>query len=350
MVVAFRKRPEKRPDPGDGAALYKDLPISDMFVDFESQGGYARALNPTRVKYLTENFNANAIGTIYVSLRDDGSLALIDGNHRVTAAIANGLTTLDAYVYADLTIEQEADLYRMFGDYLKQRPVDRFLAALRANDPDAHAIAAVLAEYDLKVVVSTKGHGIHAVESVQTIVNKYDLRMLRLVLAFLVEAFGNNAVALNGSTLKGAAMFLERFASHPQFNHKRLMTRLKRGGYAQYEQRARAVRVAERCDAASASGRAFMAIHDSNLADANKLGAWIIKSYSPEDRQRMKTRLTTIASPAALKKQRTGATERAMLTDCKTCGAQPLQPCPTPDGYAHKSRIERARHLRRKVA
>lgn len=345
MVVAFRKRPQQVAV--DGYSLVKDLPVTDMFVDFESQGGYARALNANRAKYLTENFNSNAVGTIYVSLRNDGSLAVLDGQHRIYAAIQNGLRTLDAYVYADLTIEQEADLYRMFGDYLKQRPVDRFLAAIRAKDADALAIAAVLAEYDLNVVVSTKGHGIHAVDAVQGIVNKYGLSMLRLVLAFLVEAFGNNAVALNGSTLKGAAMFLDRFSAHPKFNHKRLMARLNRGGYAQYEQRAKAVKIAERCDSSSAWGRAFMAVHDSNMSDANKLGTWLERSYSAEQKQVMNHRLRTVASPAAHAKQRAQATERANKTDCRKCGAQPGIACNTPDGLAHQSRIDRARRQRR---
>jgi hypothetical protein len=347
MVVAFRKRPEQQPDPGDGSALYKDLPIADMFVDFESEGGYARALNENRARYLAENFNANAVGTIYVSLRNDGSLAVLDGQHRIYGAIQNGLTTLDAYVYGDLTIEQEADLYRMFGDYLRQKPVDRFLAALRAKDENALAIAAVLAEYDLKVIATTRGHGIHAVDAVQNIVNKYGLSMLRLTLAFLVEAFGNNAVALNGSTLKGASMFLDRFTRHPKFNHKRLMARLSRGGYAQYEQRAKAVKVAERCDSGSACGRAFMAVHDTNIDDANKLGTWLERSYSAETKVVMNERLRRIASPIAIKNQRTAAAERAKAVVCKDCGAAVGEACRTEDGYAHTRRLERARRARR---
>lgn len=348
MVVNFRKRRE--PDPGDGAALYKDLPISDMFVDFESQGGYARALNEKRARYLTERFNANAVGTIYVSLRNDGSLAVLDGQHRIYAAKANGLHTLDAYVYADLTIEQEADLYRMFGDYLRQKATDRFLAAIRAGDPEALAIADVLAEYDLKVVATTRGHGIHAVDAVQYIVSHYGLSMLRLVLAFLVEAFGNNAIALNGTTLRGAARFLDRFANHPKFNHKRLMTRLKRGGFSQYEQRAKAVKFAERCDSSTAWGKAFMAIHDSNLSDENKLGNWVQRNYSPEQKKGMSKRLRKHADPIGVAVIRSRAAERAMITDCKTCGAAIGVACNTSDGYAHATRLRRATRQRAKAA
>src|SRR5258708_7808516 len=80
------------------------VPLNRMFVHYRDQpGGYARPLREPRVKKLVAEFDPLGVGVLYLSMRDDGSYWIIDGQHRAEAARRVGLPGLDAYVYIDLT-------------------------------------------------------------------------------------------------------------------------------------------------------------------------------------------------------------------------------------------------------
>src|SRR3990167_4119708 len=74
-------------------------------------GDYQRTLDEARVKKIVDNYDPHLIGTILVARRSDGSLWVIDGQHRVAALRLLGHSVVLATVYADTTDAGEALLF-----------------------------------------------------------------------------------------------------------------------------------------------------------------------------------------------------------------------------------------------
>src|SRR5699024_10958496 len=64
---------------------------------------YQRDTNPLRVDKIAEAFDLSSFGTVTVSRRKDGHLYIVDGKHRATAAVKNGLDGVPALVLDGLT-------------------------------------------------------------------------------------------------------------------------------------------------------------------------------------------------------------------------------------------------------
>jgi hypothetical protein len=326
------------------------VPLSKMFVYFRDlPGGYARPLNSKRVAKLDEEFDLKALGIILLSMRNDGTYAIIDGQHRVEVAKRHGMSALDGYVYIDLTVEEEARLYRQFGDYLKQSARDRWFAGLTEKQPEVIAINGILATLGLRVVNDPKKpYGIAAVESLLRIYRQQGSKILFDTLETLIDAFGrNDRLGFNGSALVGMAMFLERFGSSPTYRRSKFIARLNRLGSVGLEQRAKSVLSLERTSTSAAYGKALLAIHDSMTnIETNKLGAWKERAFNEEARKNMTRTLATKALPAAIKQRQDAATVKAQEVECPVCQAKRGTHCVGTERY-HMRRAHYAAAQRR---
>ena len=83
------------------------IPIDKLFVDER----YQRSLGATWVSERAPAFDELMLGVGAVSLRADGTLALLDGQHRVELCRVVGSPTMLFRVYEDLTPEDEARLF-----------------------------------------------------------------------------------------------------------------------------------------------------------------------------------------------------------------------------------------------
>lgn len=331
-----------------GTFFERNVPVDKMFVDFRYRpGGYARPLNSKRLSKLIAEFDRQAMGILLLSLRNDGTFAIIDGQHRREAAMAKGITGLDAYVYIDLTVEDEARLYRKFGDYLKQTARDKFLASLVERQPEAVAINRLLEEQGLHVAQSTNNtNGVAAVEALINVTRQQGPHILRETLKLLHDSFGGEPRAYIGSAIKGAAMFLDRHLLSQNFKRARLVERLKRGGFNGWQQKALNVNSLERGDLGTAYGKALMLIHDWKPG-GYKLTEWPERKYSKEVTEQFTARLRTM-QPMVTRLQQERAAIRTLEVNCLTCGAQPGTPC-IGTQYYHKSRRAKASRERIKA-
>lgn len=78
--------------------LFEWVNILDTFV-----ANYGRPLSETRVKSILKHFDPLGLGTILLSMRDDNRYAIIDGQHRIAAAMEYGMTSVPSRVYIDLS-------------------------------------------------------------------------------------------------------------------------------------------------------------------------------------------------------------------------------------------------------
>ena len=70
------------------------------------------------VRKTAAKFDQMAFEAITVSRHTDGSLYVVEGQHRVLLAESLGMATIEAHVHDDLTIEQEATMEGLYYDVL----------------------------------------------------------------------------------------------------------------------------------------------------------------------------------------------------------------------------------------
>lgn len=108
------------------------LPVDDIQIDKEYQRDEESAI----VRRLTERFNADIAGPLRVSERADGSLWVMDGQHRLQAIRALGQPL--AYCYVERARQKaEARTYVGLNGGTKAQAMLRFKAALIAGDDTA---------------------------------------------------------------------------------------------------------------------------------------------------------------------------------------------------------------------
>lgn len=125
---------------------FAELPVDLLVLDEE----YQRPEHSWR--QIATNWNDMLVGTIICSYRDC-RFYVIDGATRCRAAKFLGKETINAIVYTDLTLEQEADLFARQDENKKLvTQSEKFNAHRVAKVSDVLAIDAICKEYHVKPV------------------------------------------------------------------------------------------------------------------------------------------------------------------------------------------------------
>lgn len=118
---------------------------------------YQRILMPGHVKDISRTFDPNAFQPITVNQREDGTLVVIDGQHRVEAVKENGDPTL-TFVPAQvlyLSRDEEVELFYKINVTKKGlSPVDKFYPEVLQKHPDAMFIHETLIEIGVLTIPS----------------------------------------------------------------------------------------------------------------------------------------------------------------------------------------------------
>lgn len=123
-----------------------------------------------RVTRMAEHFKPHALGTITVSMRDDGSLVILDGAHRTAAARQIGYKDdLPATVIAGLTLEQEAEIFLLLNDFKSPSIISRFYARVVMGDPVAVDIHRILEAHGWKVIQSNDAGCIASIGTIERV-------------------------------------------------------------------------------------------------------------------------------------------------------------------------------------
>ena len=112
---------------------------------------YARNINDKMVKDIVSKFDPNALGVFVTNIRNDGTISLIDGNHRAKALrnMKRGDMIVDCVQFEGLTEAEEAKLFATLNKQLVMHATERFHALVIAGDEDANLIAKMLREHSL---------------------------------------------------------------------------------------------------------------------------------------------------------------------------------------------------------
>lgn len=255
-----------------------------MFVDAR----YARSCNESKVARLRKEWEPAAIGAILVSLRPDGRVAIVDGQHRVAAGVEEGMREFPCRVYIDLTIEDEARLYRKFATVNQQTALDKMRARLAEREPVAVQLQAVLNEVDMRIsTTGASGNGnVMAVYAIEQLMLAHGVSGLRAILRLAHQAWGHDPRAYTAWHLNGLAMFWARYKG--LMDSGRFTETMRATGISALITRANATKEAG-YDANGALGRAMLLFYNDRLR-TNRLPEWQEKVFSESGIEKIRAR------------------------------------------------------------
>lgn len=188
---------------------YKHIKLRDILVPV-----WQRPLDGRRVSKMAEQYDISRAEPLHVSVRDDGSAWVIDGNHRRAAGVLadgpDGQSTIRCKTYYGLTAVDEPRLFVELNDDVAIRPLHAFLADLAAGAEDACAIQHAAKASGMQV--SKSGSDLHCVAALRRLYKRGGKKLVALTLSVMVRAFGRDA-ATDGDVIAGLGAFLHAHGS-----------------------------------------------------------------------------------------------------------------------------------------
>ena len=124
------------PDNTGPAPDLRWLPIKDLIVDPRYQRDIARS-GVGHIRRIAQSFDWRLFSCVIVSPVPGGLFAIIDGQHRVTAAALIGIDTVPCQIIQADAQQQAQAFAAINGNTVKIRAEERYKAALAGGDADA---------------------------------------------------------------------------------------------------------------------------------------------------------------------------------------------------------------------
>lgn len=249
--------------------------VSDLIVDED----YQREAIAAHVAGIAKNWDDDAFGVIHVAEREDGSLRVVDGFQRLSAARERAITHVPALVTKSRGQQHEAEL---FGRDNKRRSLSThqlFKADVCAGKPDAVAVYEAIAEAGLNVrgmKPNGRRQSIGGVKQCQTAYRRMGggeagaahvtevLRILRLT-----WGEQHHDTAYHCAVIGGLAFFLRRFGD--QVDRKRIRDRMERMSPNKLMGNGDTFKMMSGTTRDEGVARAFFEVYNSGLRNNNKL-------------------------------------------------------------------------------
>lgn len=183
------------------------VPVSALFSDPR----YQRPLDQRHVDRMAADFNPDALGVVYVSDRGNGTMAVMDGFHRVAVMRQLGWNDqkMPALVFTGLTLQEEAEIFTaMNKDRRQPSRIHLFRAQVAAGDKHAVALNEVLVECGVQVISGPGPRHLQAVGAVQKIVEIAGPDVVRRAIKIATAAWSQYDDALTGPLLSGLALLI----------------------------------------------------------------------------------------------------------------------------------------------
>jgi hypothetical protein len=188
---------------------------ADLKVD---AGTVQRYFEPRHANRLASKWNPLMVGTILVSRRADGSLYIIDGQHRNMVALRLDPTAvMRCEVYEGLSIKDEAEMFLHFNKGRKAPSVySSFLVELTAEDPTAFRMQSQVRSCGLELAESPSPKKVAAIQKCRQIVelDKAETGLLQDTLRVCEMAWGRRADSWDGQIIWGVAQVIHRNRSN----------------------------------------------------------------------------------------------------------------------------------------
>ena len=252
------KKTRKTQQPQSGRSI-KEYRASDLIIDPQVQ----KENPPTaaRVKQLTRNFDLDKMGIITVSRRANDDVVVLDGQTRVAALIELRLGDwlVRCEEYTNLTIEEEANLFRLLNNTRRPSPYDDFRVGITADDPEGLSIMVIVTKHGLKLA-SCSGDG--NVACISALRDCYRSGGLDWALETATLAWGLKADAVSASMVRALSIIWETYGN--EVDQPALIAKLAKhmGGAAGLLGNARATRMIRSASIARLCAAAIITVYN----------------------------------------------------------------------------------------
>jgi len=175
-----------------------------------------------RVNKMAAQFDPDALGVLILSQRADGTLVCLDGDHRRAAARQAGWAQpVEARIFTGLSIAEEAALFLLYNDKKDPSAISRFGARVLAGDDVAIDISDIARRLGWKITQAADPGSLAAVDALERVyrtgagtltAGAYPAVTAR-TLATITEAWGHEAIAVQGPILSGVAQVYGRYGN-----------------------------------------------------------------------------------------------------------------------------------------
>jgi hypothetical protein len=187
-----------------GTGVIEEVSLDKIAVDHRVQRA---RFNKAKLNKMIAEFDASALGVWTLSRRPNGRFIVLDGWHRSEACkvVANAPTTIRAEVFDDLTLAQEAKLFRLHNTRAPMHVVDMFNAQTYEGQAAAVRITKIVEKHGGKV--STDNYAaIKTAIRICELPNGFEL--FDQALNVVEQAWTLTKRSTDGRIVEGIAMFL----------------------------------------------------------------------------------------------------------------------------------------------
>lgn len=173
---------------------------------------YQRPLDSRRVKKMAEGLDPSQLGVVEVHRRPDGTLVVLDGQHRARAVLdfRGAEAVIMAHIVEGLTVEQEAERFLALNrERVALTGYALWRARLAAGDPVVGDVETVVSQAGLRTGQEEQDGVVRAVSALEAVLKAHGPEVLRDTLALVVAAFGRGADSFRGDVLRGVAVVLD---------------------------------------------------------------------------------------------------------------------------------------------
>jgi ParB-like nuclease domain len=186
------------------------MPPAMLTVDAAYQRSIDNTASQKLIIHIAKNWNWDLCQPLVVNRREDGTLAVADGQHRLTAAKMRGDIDVLPCVVCNLPdAASEAELFVQFNRNRKTlSQIDLWKASVASGDQSASEITAALHAAGMRIANTSNTRDMKPgqmtnIGSIRRCHASLGIDHLRAVLQILGEAFGSEPMPYNGTLFSG---------------------------------------------------------------------------------------------------------------------------------------------------
>lgn len=189
---------------------------------------YQRTVVPLRVSRIEKNFDVDALGSLTVGERDDGTMWVVDGMQRLNALLRLGIRCVSCNVFRSEGPEHEARVFRLMNkERTSVSAIAIFRAQLLEGDRQTVEIAGAVRDAGLKLKLDGSSAGwpyVKAVVALESSYRRIGASGVLSLLKIIVESWPGDSDGLRGDIIGGMGLFIKR---NDGFDRDRLVRKLK---------------------------------------------------------------------------------------------------------------------------
>ena len=203
-LFALSDPPTAQPVAGEHGRL-EMVAVDRLVIDMSYQRNVTVG-SVRNIRRIVSAFDWNKFVPIIGTGNDDGSVSVVDGQHRATAALTLGIESVPVYILACTSEEAAAAFAAINGNVTPVSPVDVWFAQVAAKDPEAMRLKRSMDAASVTIVRRKGGLAVGESRSIGVLRRAFDFygeTLFITILQCITETGNGNAGLLVGAVING---------------------------------------------------------------------------------------------------------------------------------------------------